>query len=70
MRKDAPNDLLVETDVQPKLGLSVVMKDDDGGMTDLFTDGRIVLSETVCNKRQAKRSRRPTQFVHQTIGGT
>ena len=30
------------TDVQPKLGLSVVTKDADGGMTDLFTEGWIV----------------------------
>ena len=40
VRKDAPNDLLVGTDVQPKLGFSLVTKDDDGGTTDLFTGQR------------------------------
>jgi hypothetical protein len=37
VRKGASNDLLVGTDVQPKLGHFVVARDDDGGMTDLFS---------------------------------
>lgn len=36
VRKGAPNDLLIGTDVQPKLGFTLVAENDDGGMTDLF----------------------------------
>ena len=37
VKKGAPNDLLLGTDVQPKLGLTVVTKDDYRGLTDLFS---------------------------------
>ena len=37
VRKGTPNDLLVGTDVQPKFGISVVTRDDDGGVTGLFS---------------------------------
>ena len=55
VRKDAPNDLLVGTDVQPELGLSVVTKDDDGGVTDLFTNGRIMPSRTACDQKTSQK---------------
>lgn len=41
VRKGAPNDLLIGTDVQPKLGLTLVAKNDDGGMTDLFSGQQV-----------------------------
>ena len=41
VRKGAPNNLLVGTDVQPKLGLSVVARDENGGMTDLLSGQRM-----------------------------
>ena len=46
VRKGAPNNLLVGTDVQPKLGLSVVARDEDGGMTDLLSGQRMKPEET------------------------
>ena len=51
VKKDAPNNLLVGTDVQPLLGLSVVTKDDDGGMTDLFTGQRTLPLRTGCHQQ-------------------
>ena len=41
VRKDAPNDLLLGTDVQPQLGFSLGTKDADGSITDLFTGERL-----------------------------
>ena len=38
VRKDAPNELLIGTDVQPRLGFSLVVKGVDGQSTDLFSD--------------------------------
>lgn len=35
MRKGSPNNHLIGTDVQPKLGLTLVAENDDRGMTDL-----------------------------------
>ena len=37
VRKDAPNDLLIGTDVQPKLGFALLVKEEDGGAIDLFS---------------------------------
>lgn len=42
--KDAPNDLLVRTDIQLKLGLSLVTRGADGRMTDLFRGQRVNIS--------------------------
>ena len=46
VRKGAPNDLLIGTDVQQWLGLSLVAKDSDGGMTDLFSGQRLNFRQT------------------------
>ena len=53
VKKDAPNNLLVGTDVQLQLGLSVVTKDDHGWMTDVFTGQRTLSLGTGCHQ-QAK----------------
>ena len=45
VRKDAPNDLLLGTDVQPQLGFSLGTKDTDGSITDLFTGERLPPTE-------------------------
>ena len=37
VKKDAPNDLLIGTDVQPKLGLALLVKEEDGRTIDLFS---------------------------------
>ena len=44
-RKDAPNDLLLGTDVQPQLGFSLGAKGADGSITDLFTGERLPPTE-------------------------
>ena len=51
VKKGAPNDLLLGTDVQPKLGLTVVTKDDGGGLTDLFS-GRRTLPQSQVHDQQ------------------
>ena len=45
VRKDAPNNLLLGTDVQPQLGFSLGTKDADGSITDLFTGERLPPAE-------------------------
>ena len=49
VRKGAPNDLLIGTDVQPKLGLTLVAENDDGGMSDLFSGQPVNISQPVGN---------------------
>ena len=44
MRKDTTNDLLLGTNVQPKLGLAVMTRDDDGGLTNLITSSKLAES--------------------------
>ena len=45
VRKDAPNDLLLGTDVQPQLGFSLGTQDADGSITSLFTGERLPPTE-------------------------
>ena len=46
VRKGAPNELLIGTDVHSHLGLSILAEDSDGGMTDLFTGQRLNFRQT------------------------
>ena len=55
VRKNAPNDLLLGTDVQPQLGFSLVTKDADGGTTDLFASERLTPSESKPTVREESR---------------
>jgi hypothetical protein len=43
VQKNAPNDLLIRTDVQPKLGFSLVMRAPAGEATDLLSGQRVTL---------------------------
>ena len=60
VRKGAPNDLLLGTDVQPKLGLTVVTKDDDGGLTDLFSGQRTLPQGRVRDQRTSPEESKPS----------
>ena len=46
VRKDAPNDLLISTDIQPRLGFSLVVTGPNGKATDLFDRGEVTMN---CN---------------------
>ena len=47
VRKDAPNDLLIGTDVQPELGFSLVVTDPNGRVKDLLDGGEVTASPPI-----------------------
>ena len=46
VKKDSPNNLLIGTDVQPKLGFSVVVTSPDSRMPDLLSGEEVVLHQS------------------------
>ena len=52
VRKGAPNDLLIGTDVQQQLGLSLIAEEGDGRITDLFSGQRLNLHQAVSKTDQ------------------
>ena len=70
VRKGAPNELLIGTDVQPQLGLSLVAEDSDGGMTDLFSGQRLNFRKTTSRTNQeSPKKETPTKPVPVETGG-
>ena len=47
VRKDAPNDLLMGTDIQPELGFSLVVTDTDGKTRYLLEDGEVASQQNL-----------------------
>ena len=65
VKKDAPNDLLIGTNVQPELGFSLVVTESNGKATDLFDGGEVTMhrdfiytgpghSPSSCSKEESK----------------
>ena len=70
VRKGAPNELLIGTDVHSHLGLSILAEDSDGGMTDLFTGQRLNFRQTTSRtNRQSPKKETPTKPVPVEKGG-
>ena len=70
VRKGVPNELLVGTDVQPQLGLSLVAEDSDGGMIDLFSGQHLNCCQTTSRTNQeSPKKETPTKPVPVEKGG-
>ena len=67
VRKGAPNNLLIGTDVQHQLGLSLIAEDSNGGITDLFSGQRLNFRQTT-SKTNQKSPKKETQTEPEPAG--
>ena len=57
VQKDAPNDLLLGTDLQPRLGFSLIMRKGDGVEVDVLGGDGKVLVETGAERTEVRAAR-------------